>query len=222
MRILHLLSQTELTGAEVYAQKLIASQHQDGHQVQLISDKFHVPTPVPLVPMSISTAGFWQRMRNIWHLRKYLKNQQIQVIHCHSRGAARHAYWARWGLNIAQVTTLHGRQHFSWSKRFVNIYGELLIAVCENVRQAHQQNFKTPASLFRILRNPFPIRADLKSQPVLPRLALLGRSSGPKGKRIEDTGSVVLGNTPEQFAVQLKDELAVYRKVVETAKLKLD
>ena len=41
-------------------------------------------------------------------------------------------------------------------------------------------------------------------------------------KRIEETGSVVLGNTPEQFAAQMKDELAVYRKVVETAKLKLE
>ena len=41
-------------------------------------------------------------------------------------------------------------------------------------------------------------------------------------KRIEDTGSVVLGNTPEQFAQQMKDELAVYRKVVESAKLKLE
>ncbi len=41
-------------------------------------------------------------------------------------------------------------------------------------------------------------------------------------KRIEDTGSVVVGNTPEQFAQQMKDELAVYRKVVETAKLKLE
>jgi len=41
-------------------------------------------------------------------------------------------------------------------------------------------------------------------------------------KRIEDTGSVVLGNTPEQFAQQMKDELAVYRKVVDTAKLKLE
>ena len=41
-------------------------------------------------------------------------------------------------------------------------------------------------------------------------------------KRIEDTGSVVVGNTPEQFAAQMKDELAVYRKVVETAKLKLE
>ena len=41
-------------------------------------------------------------------------------------------------------------------------------------------------------------------------------------KRIEDTGSVVLGNTPEQFAQQMKDELVVYKKVVETAKLKLE
>lgn len=41
-------------------------------------------------------------------------------------------------------------------------------------------------------------------------------------KRIEDTGSVVLGNTPEQFAAQMKEELAVYKKVVETAKLKLE
>ncbi len=41
-------------------------------------------------------------------------------------------------------------------------------------------------------------------------------------KRIEDTGSVVLGNTPEQFAQQMKEELAVYRKVVESARLKLE
>jgi tripartite-type tricarboxylate transporter receptor subunit TctC len=41
-------------------------------------------------------------------------------------------------------------------------------------------------------------------------------------KRIEDTGSIVLGNTPEQFAAQMKDELAVYQKVVASAKLKLD
>jgi tripartite-type tricarboxylate transporter receptor subunit TctC len=41
-------------------------------------------------------------------------------------------------------------------------------------------------------------------------------------KRIEDTGSIIVGNTPQQFAEQIKAELAVYKKVVETAKLKLD
>jgi tripartite-type tricarboxylate transporter receptor subunit TctC len=41
-------------------------------------------------------------------------------------------------------------------------------------------------------------------------------------KRIEDTGSIVLGNTPEQFAQQMAAELEVYKKVVATQKLKLD
>jgi tripartite-type tricarboxylate transporter receptor subunit TctC len=41
-------------------------------------------------------------------------------------------------------------------------------------------------------------------------------------KRIEDTGSIILANTPEQFAAQIKAEYEVYKKVVEQQKLKLD
>jgi tripartite-type tricarboxylate transporter receptor subunit TctC len=41
-------------------------------------------------------------------------------------------------------------------------------------------------------------------------------------KRIEDTGSIIIGNTPAQFAEQIKAEYAVYKKVVETSKLTLD
>jgi len=41
-------------------------------------------------------------------------------------------------------------------------------------------------------------------------------------KRIEDTGSIIVANTPEQFAAQIKAEFEVYKKVVETARLKLD
>ena len=41
-------------------------------------------------------------------------------------------------------------------------------------------------------------------------------------KRIEDTGSVILGNTPEQFAQQMKDEYAAYKAVVDKQGIKLD
>ena len=41
-------------------------------------------------------------------------------------------------------------------------------------------------------------------------------------KRIEDTGSIIIGNTPEQFAEQVKAEFEVYRKVVASSHLKLE
>jgi len=41
-------------------------------------------------------------------------------------------------------------------------------------------------------------------------------------KRIEDTGSLVVANSPAEFAEQIKSEFEVYKKVVETQHLKLD
>jgi len=41
-------------------------------------------------------------------------------------------------------------------------------------------------------------------------------------KRIEETGSIIIGNTPEQFAQQIKDELATYKDVVAKQHLTLN
>jgi len=41
-------------------------------------------------------------------------------------------------------------------------------------------------------------------------------------KRIEDTGSIVIANSPEEFAIQIKAELETYQKVVREQKLSLD
>lgn len=41
-------------------------------------------------------------------------------------------------------------------------------------------------------------------------------------KRIEDTGSLVIGNSPEEFAKQIKEEYETYKKVVAQQKLTLE
>jgi tripartite-type tricarboxylate transporter receptor subunit TctC len=41
-------------------------------------------------------------------------------------------------------------------------------------------------------------------------------------RRIEDTGSLIVANTPEQFAAQIKSEFEVYKRVVNEQKLSLD
>ena len=88
-----------------------------------------------------------------------------------------------------------------------------------------------------------PTFAELKMQPVN-RMAYYG-VYGPKGlpkevvdkvhaavkktlelpevkKRIEDTGAIIVANTPAEFTTQIKAELAVYKDVVQKQKLKLD
>ena len=41
-------------------------------------------------------------------------------------------------------------------------------------------------------------------------------------KRIEDTGSLIIANTPAEFAEQIKSELVVYKKVVQLQRLTLE
>ena len=41
-------------------------------------------------------------------------------------------------------------------------------------------------------------------------------------KRIEDTGSIILGNTPAEFSAQIKSEFETYKNVVAKQNLKLD
>ena len=41
-------------------------------------------------------------------------------------------------------------------------------------------------------------------------------------KRIEETGSIIMADTPESFAKQMREELAVYKDVVAKQKLSMD
>jgi tripartite-type tricarboxylate transporter receptor subunit TctC len=41
-------------------------------------------------------------------------------------------------------------------------------------------------------------------------------------KRIEDTGSIIIANSPDDFAAQIKAEFEVYKRVVAQQKLALD
>ena len=184
MRILHLLSQTELTGSEAYAATLAQDQSQKGHSLFAISDGFHLDFPGILFTLSISTGSFWQRIRNIRKLIQFLQNHQIDLIHCHSRAACRHAYWACLFTQTPIVTTLHGFQHSSFSKKIWNIYGQTVIAVCEKLRTQLCDDFSMNPSSIKVLRNPIELDWDLSEKPNRHQLALIGRASGPKGERL--------------------------------------
>ncbi len=190
MNILHVLSQKELTGAEVYASSLINAQVKDGHQVYQVSNGFFNPNKAIQIALPVETKGFsfW---KSVLTLRQILIEKNIHVIHGHSRAAAKLVFYARIGLKIGCVSSIHGRQHVSFSKKLLNQYGDFIIPVCKKIADQLIHEFKYSSRRIKIIPNS--IDTDkFKFKSVLPlssnhplKIAIIGRTSGPKKLRTE-------------------------------------
>ena len=89
--------------------------------------------------MSIHNRKYINRIRNILALIRFCKAHQIDLIHAHSRAGSWLANVVRLFVNVAYVSTIHGRQSVHFSSKHKNVYGERIIAVCEHL-QVHIKN----------------------------------------------------------------------------------
>lgn len=197
MNIVQLLSQVELTGAEVHGISLAEALTKKGHQCFIISDELHLKTDVPFTALAVHRAKHLSKITSIVKLRQFIKQHQIQIIHAHSRAAVRLGFWATLGTKCALVTTLHGRQHYSYSKKLFNLYGEKIIAVCENIKLQMQNDFNLKPSQINVIRNFFNFERIQNQEAINSTrnvtnagsgktlVSFLGRTSGPKGKNWE-------------------------------------
>jgi peptidoglycan/xylan/chitin deacetylase (PgdA/CDA1 family)/glycosyltransferase involved in cell wall biosynthesis len=135
MRILHVLSANFFAGSVSYAVHLAEAHRAQGHEVWLLSDAATLPTAAHVEQLPISNRRHPQRLRNIRRIRQLVQQQQIEVVHAHSRAASWVAYFALRGLKVPLVSTVHGRQHLHTSTSLFDIYGDKVIAICENLRQ---------------------------------------------------------------------------------------
>ncbi len=191
MNILHLLSQNHLTGAEVYAATIAREQLRNFHVVYQVSNGFFYPSQALKIDLQVETKSKFTFIKNIFWLRKFIKKNKIDIVHAHSRAASKLAYWSTWGIPTALVSTVHGLQHSSFSKKLMNQYGELILCVCENIRSHLIRDFKYSDFKLKVLRNAIdpekyvfsgaePRHADLKL-----KIAVIGRTTGPKKERTE-------------------------------------
>lgn len=184
MNVLQILSQIDMTGAESYALDLGDWLSTEGHQVSLISNKIHSPTKLRFISREIHTNSWLVRFKNILFVRKFIQANNVHIVHAHSRAAVRVAYWATRGLKVALISTVHGRQHSSFSKKIHDIYGDRVIAVSENTAESLKKDFKMNPRKVKVLGNPLD-PADygfLDRLPTTKKIALIGRMTGPKGE----------------------------------------
>ncbi|MEH6470003.1 MAG: glycosyltransferase [Halopseudomonas sp.] len=154
MRILHLLSQTHLTGAEVYAAELCREQLAQGDQCWILSDTLTVEVPGAVyTPMPLHNRKYLNRLRNIIGVVRFCRQHRIDVIHAHSRAASWVANIAAKRAKVGYVSTVHGRQKVHKSSSGWNIYGRVILAVCDHLSDHLNRELNIPASYIRVVRN---------------------------------------------------------------------
>jgi len=211
MRILHVLSANFYAGSVAYAVALAEAHHREGHQVWLASDMAALPTVAAQVQLPISQRKYGQRLRNVRALRELVRRHAIDVVHAHSRAASWVSYFALRGLGVPLVSTVHGRQHLHASTSLFDIYGQKVIAICENLAEHLREEVKMAPAKIAVVPNGVAFgegelkvkREELKSdyeavasgapEPFFNsslltfnsplRLAFIGRFNGPKGER---------------------------------------
>ncbi len=133
MKILHLLSQTHLTGPEVYAVALCREQMTAGHKCLIVSDTLTVSSDAEYISMSIHDRSMMNRLRNIIKLWRLCREREIDLIHAHSRAASWIANIVCRCARIGYVSTVHGRQSKRAMRSRFNIYGQDIIVVCDSL-----------------------------------------------------------------------------------------
>ncbi len=157
MRILHTFSADILAGSVFYAISLAEKHTAEGHQVFLLSDRNDLPTSVSQFALPIGNRHHLQRWKNIKFIKKIIKEKEIQVVHAHSRAASWVSYFAVLGTKIPLISTIHGRQHIHASVKLLDIYGDRLIAICENLRTHLINEVKIKPEKISLLANGFDL-----------------------------------------------------------------
>lgn len=207
MRVLHLLSQLQPTGSEFYAVTLGEWQKQQGHEVYFVSDNLFAKTDLPFTAFPIGNRRWTQRIRNIMFVKRFIEEHQIDVVHAHSRAASWVADRAtRKGLT-SLVSTVHGRQHIHASSKRKNVYGQQVVAVCENIRQHLIEELNLPGEITQTVPNCLSVSPVLhleSSQRSKKVLSLIGRTTGPKGESASDLIETVFPRLLEEFSGKLE------------------
>ncbi len=186
MNILMALAQIEMTGAETYAVAISDELINRGHKVYIMSDNLSRKTKAEYYPMRFCLRNYPNRYRIIKKLTAFIREKDIDLIHAHARASSWVSFVASRLTGTPMLTTLHSRQAIHFSKKMFPAFGDLSIAICENVKTHTVNRLGIDPDKIVIVRNGIdtgafaPSFAETNNHK--PVVSIIGRLSGPKGE----------------------------------------
>ncbi|MFH1897533.1 MAG: glycosyltransferase [Candidatus Desantisbacteria bacterium] len=199
MNILFILSQMELTGAETYAVSLIQRLQVMDHKIIMVSDTLNSCLNIPYYSLDLNKRKSpFNRIKHVLSLIRIIRQENITLIHAHSRASSWPAYFASRIAHIPLVTTAHCIYPVHISSKLMPCFGEKIIAISDAVRKHLIKDFGIKDNDISLIPNgidvnrfspqivPDGLRENLRIQPETRVISWVGRFSGGRGELIEE------------------------------------
>lgn len=204
LHILHVLSSNFYAGSVAYAVQLAERQVFEGHKVIMVTDSDCLSDKFICIALPVSKRTLLQRFRNIRFLKKIIRQYSINIVHAHSRAASWVVYYALRGTTVPLVSTIHGRQVKHSPAKKTDVYGNRVIAICNNLI-THLTN-EIQIDKQKLIQIPNSIDTDCLKQIKRKRtsdeltiISIVGRFNGPKGENIAQLVKYVFPDLLQQF-----------------------
>lgn len=188
MKLLFVLSQIELTGAETYALTLARALKSLGHEIIFVSEKMSAPCMFKFYSLPLHTENHFTlgRIKNIIALKKIIKEENIELIHAHSRAANLVSFFAK-SKNIPMVVSVHGRWRNHFASRALPCLGDKTIAICPYLERYLVNELKRKPDTISMVPNGIDTQIFLPVDQIENKqleVLFVGRFSGQKGNVI--------------------------------------
>lgn len=188
MRILHLLSQLELTGAETSAITMANYLSSRGAYIHLASDTINIQTEFPYTEIDFNDRHLYNRIKHIREVNSLVKKDSIDLIHSHSRASAWVGDWTGRLTDTPHIVSVHMRLHSGFTQRLNPCLGDYALPFCKAVYEQLKEEFKVDPERMEILPNMIDVGhfkfAELPKYKDKFTMTFAGRQSGPKGEAL--------------------------------------
>ncbi|MDX2195238.1 MAG: glycosyltransferase [Cytophagales bacterium] len=219
LKVLHVLSQVMLTGAETYAAILADTQKAHGYHTCIISQAWHTKCDTEIHLFPIAKRGVVHRIMNVYVLIKFIKKYKINIVHAHSRAASWVSYFACKWCQVPLISSVHGRQHIHKGNSTLDIYGNSIITVCEYNSRHLTDIVKINPQKIKVIPNGFDLsKFNINTKiNATKTISVIGRSTGTKGditkKMLEtvmpdiltkypDVDLQIIGGVPDEYLTE--------------------
>jgi glycosyltransferase involved in cell wall biosynthesis len=212
VKILFLLSCLEPAGSETYCVSL-AEAWKGKHEIFWISDQLHAGQTYQAMP--IHQKAFPGGLVNTWRVASFIRAQNIQLVHSHSRRAHWVAAQAAKLTGIAHVTTIHQPLPVHFFSKLFPCLGHQTIGIDEAVVEHLRRHFNPPAHTLHLIRNGINLDRMIPSPrhaPNIKQVLLIGRLTGGRWKAFQfflealERGAKTLPPAQYKIVGQIPDE----------------